>query len=80
MMNIQEMVEKYQRGGARVNYDHVLKEVIQSWEDRPKVLYFESILSKALEENYINEREWQSLKEWKLDPHKWSEEAIKNNL
>lgn len=38
MMNIQEMVEKYQRGGARVNYDHVLKEVIQSWEDRPKVL------------------------------------------
>ncbi len=41
---------------------------------------FESMLSKALEENYINEREWQSLKEWKLDPHKWSEEAIKNNL
>lgn len=36
---------------------------------------FDALLKKALEENYIAERDWQSLMEWKLDPHKWSQDA-----
>jgi orotate phosphoribosyltransferase len=33
---------------------------------------FNALLQKAVEENYIDDREMQSLLEWKLDPHKWS--------
>lgn len=37
-MNINEMIEKYKKGGQRVNYDHILKEVVKTWEHAPKVL------------------------------------------
>lgn len=40
---------------------------------------FDALLKKAMEDKYISENEWQSLMEWKLDPHKWSEQAIVKN-
>lgn len=33
---------------------------------------FNALIQKAVEDNYINEMEMKSLLEWKLDPHKWS--------
>ena len=37
-MDINEMLEKYQKGNQRVNYDHILKEVVKTWTHKPKVL------------------------------------------
>jgi len=35
---------------------------------------FETLLEKALEESYLNENELISLKEWQIDPAKWSKQ------
>ncbi len=32
---------------------------------------YDYLIKKALEENYINEKEWKSLQEWKNNPEKW---------
>jgi len=37
---------------------------------------FETLLQKAVEENYINEDELRSLMEWKMDPKAWSDARI----
>lgn len=37
-MNIEKMVEQYKKGSQKVNYDHVLKEVIKTWETKPTVM------------------------------------------
>lgn len=37
-MNIEAMVKQYQKGSQRVNFDHILKEVMKTWETKPKVL------------------------------------------
>ena len=37
---------------------------------------YEALITKAVEENYVSDDQMQSLKEWRKNPQKWSDDHL----
>lgn len=75
-------VEALREAGANVkglfaifSYDLQLanQNFMQAQCEYTALLTFDDLIKQALEENYINEQDWKSLMEWKLNPQQWSD-------
>jgi len=75
-------VEALREAGANVkglfaifSYDLQLanQNFMQAQCEYTALLTFDDLIKQALEESYINEQDWKSLMEWKLNPQQWSD-------
>lgn len=74
-------VEALREAGANVKgmvaiFSYGLESAIENFSkadcELTTLTNFESLLEKAIEDSYLNEKELISLKEWQIDPKKWS--------